>query len=98
VRSHDRRKTYGAGDPRSFDHARLKRYLDRQKYWILTYDDHETIRRLYSGYRAMRPGYLYYVGQKARPNREVVIFSPALAEACPGIEAREITYSTLDAP
>ena len=95
VRPHDRRKTYGSGDPRTFDHVRLKSYLDRHRYWIITYDDDPAIHGLYEGYPVMRPDYLYYVGQKARANREIVIFSKALAEACPSLDPSIITYRTL---
>lgn len=96
VRPHDRRKTYGSGDPRSFDHARLKRYLTPHKYWLLTYDDDPAIRRLYDGYPAMSPDYLYFIGAQTRRSRELLIMSPALAEACPGIVAHKIINSSID--
>ena len=101
--THDKRQLYGRGDERKFDHARLKRYLDRQKYWLMTYDDQAPIRELYDGYTAVRPEYLWTSGHKVsgHPVRatELLIFSPALAEACPAIDPTKIKYtnSPLDA-
>ena len=58
------------------DHARLAKYLNSQKQmkWLVSYDDTEEIRALYSGEKNLL--YMNYVLHSVRVGRELFIPSP----------------------
>jgi DNA adenine methylase len=66
---------------KSDDHSELAKFIDakmRSKFWMVSYDNVDPIKRLYSGFRSV----VYNVGYTAREMRtgkEVMFFSPKLA-------------------
>jgi DNA adenine methylase len=65
------------------DHARLERYLSRQKtlHWIVSYDDSELVRYLYRLY-SIKTLSINYSLQKKRSAKELLISSEYLAIPC----------------
>jgi len=59
-------KEYGA-----FDHVGLSDFL-KDKYFVLSYDDNETILNLYKGWTEIN-WYLNYSGRKHRYEKELII-------------------------
>ena len=84
-------KRYGKKRGGTFNHARLKSFLDRHEYWLLSYGDTAPIRELYAGYHMVRPRYKWTSGRhektggKLKPAEDLLIFSDALADMIPSI-------------
>lgn len=58
----------------NFPHAELAAILHRRRKWVLSYNDCEYIRTLYSGYRILEPEWPYSMSKKKKSN-EVLILS-----------------------
>ncbi|MEM6500897.1 MAG: DNA adenine methylase [Cyanobacteria bacterium P01_C01_bin.89] len=57
-----------------FDHERLARVLRSRRGWILSYNDHPTIRDLYEGFEIQCPQWSYGMGN-SKKSQEVLIIS-----------------------
>lgn len=89
-KQHDVRYCYGVDrQDEEFNHARLRGYLDRHKFWLLSYDNTEVIRGLYRGCHYITPEYFWTSGDKRehkmKKANELLIMSDGIAEACPSI-------------
>jgi DNA adenine methylase len=71
-----RNNLYGKnGDAhKNFDHAGLAAILKKREHWILSYNDCNEIRALYSGHRVETPEWKYGMALD-KTSREVLIFS-----------------------
>ena len=58
-----------------FDHELLAELLTSRDSWILHYDDCEKVRKLYDGYKIMRPSWRYGMGNRRMASEEIVILS-----------------------
>jgi len=69
-------KLYGVkGDlHRNFDHDKLCQILKNREKWILSYNDSEKIREMYSGYQFVIPKWTYGMS-KDKKSREILILS-----------------------
>jgi DNA adenine methylase len=69
-------KLYGTnGDLHgNFDHEMLFKCISQLECWIMTYNDCEYIRQLYSGYRILTPQWSYSMN-KSKKSCEIVILS-----------------------
>lgn len=89
-KQHDVRYCYGVDrQDEEFNHARLAGYLQRHKYWLLSYDNTPVIRELYQGCHYITPEYFWTSGNKRehkmKKANELLIMSDGLAAACPSI-------------
>lgn len=67
---------YGIGGNmhKDFDHARLANMLKKRLGWLLSYNDCDTIRDLYSGYKMTTPEWAYGMNSNKK-SKELLIFS-----------------------
>lgn len=59
---------------KGFDHLRLNKILKKRENWLLSYNDCEEIRDLYSGFHILTPNWKYGMSNN-KLSREVLIFS-----------------------
>ncbi len=59
---------------RDFDHAGLAALLKQRSHWILSYNDCEEIRNLYSGFHILTPNWKYGMSLN-KSSKEILIFS-----------------------
>lgn len=71
-----KQKLYGQkGDlHQAFDHGALGQWLKKRNQWILSYNDCETVRQLYDGFRQIKPYWKYGMAENKTSN-ELLIFS-----------------------
>ena len=59
---------------KNFDHLQLADILKKRKYWILSYNDCEEIRKLYQEFHIITPNWKYGMSND-KMSKEVLIFS-----------------------
>ena len=74
------------------DHQKLAEFISRQKYrWIVSYDNHLNIRRMFAGQKIM-PIFLNYVVKQARRADELLISNVTLIEVRYGDSAKAQSF------
>lgn len=76
-------KLYGArGDMHNgFDHEGLARILNGRDGWVLSYNDCQRVRDLYSGHKFVQPEWTYGMNNNVRASNETLILSKDLVNA-----------------
>ncbi|UAY53594.1 DNA adenine methylase [Ferruginibacter albus] len=64
---------------KDFDHTTLAKILKGCPYWILSYNDHNEIRELYSSYKIINPKWVYGMSNN-KASKEILVFSKKLSQ------------------